>query len=50
MQALARLRDRDAVALGEALLDQRAVAGIGNVYKSEVCFLERLDPWAPVRT
>ena len=24
------------------------MAGIGNVYKSEVCFLERLDPWAPV--
>ncbi|HEX2140662.1 MAG TPA: DNA-formamidopyrimidine glycosylase family protein [Candidatus Limnocylindria bacterium] len=34
--------------LGEALLDQRAVAGMGNVYKSEVCFLERLDPWMPV--
>ena len=46
--AVARLRDRDGVALGEALLDQRAVAGIGNVYKSEVCFLEHLDPWAPV--
>ena len=35
--------------LGEALLDQRAVAGIGNVVKSEVCFIERLDPWAPLR-
>ncbi|HET6381295.1 MAG TPA: DNA-formamidopyrimidine glycosylase family protein [candidate division Zixibacteria bacterium] len=34
--------------LGEALLDQRVVAGMGNVYKSEVCFIERLDPWAPV--
>ncbi|MGH2385782.1 MAG: hypothetical protein ACRDGB_12140, partial [Candidatus Limnocylindria bacterium] len=31
-----------------AVLDQRAVAGIGNVYKSEVCFIERLDPWAAV--
>ena len=46
--ALARLRDRDAMPLGEALLDQRAVAGIGNVYKSEICFLEHLDPWAAV--
>jgi endonuclease VIII len=46
--ALDRLRHRDAVALGDALLDQRAVAGIGNVYKSEVSFVERLDPWAPV--
>jgi endonuclease-8 len=47
-EALRRLRQRDAVPLGEALLDQRAMAGLGNVYKSEVPFLERLDPWAPV--
>ena len=49
-EALGRLRERDAEELGNALLDQRAVAGIGNVYKSEVAFLERMDPWAPVRT
>jgi endonuclease VIII len=48
-EALRRLRERDEVELGNALLDQRAVAGIGNVYKSEVAFLEGLDPWAPVR-
>ncbi len=30
--------------LGEALLDQRIAAGIGNVYKSEACFACRLDP------
>ncbi|MEA2651450.1 MAG: endonuclease [Chloroflexota bacterium] len=47
-EALRRLRERDGEALGDALLDQRAVAGIGNVYKSEVAFLEGLDPWAPV--
>jgi endonuclease VIII len=47
-EALRRLRERDGEQLGNALLDQRAVAGIGNVYKSEVAFLERLDPWAPV--
>jgi endonuclease-8 len=47
-EAVRRLRDRPELELGEALLDQRAVAGIGNVYKSEVAFLERLDPWAPV--
>jgi len=46
--AVARLRERAAMPLAEALLDQRAVAGIGNVYKSEICFLEGLDPWAPV--
>lgn len=48
-EGLHRIRERDAEELGTAMLDQRAVAGIGNVYKSEVAFLERLDPWAPVR-
>jgi endonuclease VIII len=48
-EALRRLRERDDEELGNALLDQRALAGIGNVYKSEVAFLEGLDPWAPVR-
>jgi endonuclease VIII len=47
-EAVERLRARDAEQLGNALLDQTAVAGIGNVYKSEVAFLERLDPWATV--
>ncbi len=35
-------------ALGEVLLDQRIAAGIGNVYKSELLFLRRLHPWAPL--
>ena len=47
-ESLRRLRDRSTAELGEALLDQRAVAGIGNVYKSEVAFLEGLDPWTTV--
>ena len=47
-EALRRLRERSREELGNALLDQRAVAGIGNVYKSEVAFLEGLDPWALV--
>jgi endonuclease-8 len=47
-EAVARMRARDALAIGEALLDQRAVAGIGNVYKSETCFVARVDPFAPV--
>ncbi len=34
--------------LGEALLDQRIAAGIGNVYKSEACFAVRLDPATPI--
>lgn len=34
--------------LGEALLDQRNLAGIGNVYKSELCFLLGATPWLPI--
>jgi endonuclease-8 len=34
--------------IGVALLDQRVAAGIGNVYKSEVCWAERVSPFARV--
>jgi endonuclease-8 len=34
--------------LGDALLDQTLVAGIGNIFKSEACFAARLDPWQSV--
>jgi endonuclease VIII len=34
--------------IGEALLDQRNLAGIGNMYKAEILFIHRLNPW--VRT
>jgi len=34
--------------LGEALLDQHRLAGIGNIYKSEACFEARLNPWRQV--
>lgn len=45
--ALARLREpsRATLTIAEALLDQRAMAGLGNVYRSEVLFLERVDPF-----
>ena len=36
--------------LGEALLNQRLVAGIGNIFKSESCFEAGLDPWRSVGT
>ncbi len=32
-------------AIGDALLDQRNVAGIGNIWKAEGCWEARLDPW-----
>jgi endonuclease-8 len=34
--------------LGAVLLDQRVAAGIGNVYKSEVCWAERVSPFTPI--
>ena len=37
-----------ATPLVDVLLDQRVAAGIGNVYKSEVLFLERLHPLSPL--
>lgn len=43
---LRRLRGGDPTrGIGEALLDQRNVAGIGNIWKSEGCFLAEVDPW-----
>jgi endonuclease-8 len=46
---LARLDRLDpATEIGVALLDQRVAAGTGNVYKSEVCWTERVSPFAPV--
>ncbi|MEV5550891.1 DNA-formamidopyrimidine glycosylase family protein [Streptomyces sp. NPDC052309] len=47
-RALANLLQDPARPLGEALLDQRNLAGIGNVYKSELCFLLGVTPWFPV--
>jgi len=48
-EALRRLRARTDDELGQALLTQSALAGLGNVYKSEVCFLAGQNPFTPVR-
>jgi endonuclease-8 len=49
-EAIRRLRqpERAGSSIGEALVDQRALAGVGNVYKSEVLWLERTSPFARV--
>lgn len=47
-RALENLLSDPSRPLGEALLDQRCLAGIGNVYKSELCFLLGVTPWLPV--
>ncbi len=46
---LARVRGDDPTRpLGDALLDQRNVAGIGNVWKAEGCWEAEVDPWRTV--
>jgi endonuclease-8 len=49
-EALRRLRDPagQARTISEALLDQRALAGIGNIWRNETLFAERVSPFAPV--
>jgi endonuclease VIII len=49
-EAVRRLSDtaRATMPVGEGLLDQTALAGLGNVYRSEVCFIERVDPFLPL--
>jgi endonuclease-8 len=47
-EALRRLRERPDLAVADALLNQRIVAGAGNVYKSEVLFLCGVNPFALV--
>ncbi|MCK9248361.1 MAG: hypothetical protein M0P31_05210 [Solirubrobacteraceae bacterium] len=48
-RVIARLRQQDPTRpAGDALLDQRSVAGFGNVWKSEACHLVGLDPWRPL--
>jgi endonuclease-8 len=46
---LARLRSDDPTrGIGDALLDQRNVAGIGNIWKAEGCWEAQIDPWRRV--
>ncbi|SRR5258708_5947010 len=49
-EATRRLRATPERPIGEALLDQANLAGIGNLYKAEVLFLRGLSPWQPVGT
>jgi endonuclease-8 len=42
---VAAMRAQPDRTLGDALLDQNLVAGIGNIFKSEACFAARTDPW-----
>jgi endonuclease-8 len=44
-EALRRIRARPGEAIADVLLNQRVMAGIGNVYKSEVLFICRINPF-----
>jgi endonuclease-8 len=47
-EAARRLDARGDWTVAEALLDQRVLAGIGNVYKCELCHIHRVSPWTRV--
>jgi endonuclease VIII len=47
-EAVRRLSDDPERPIAEALLDQRNLAGIGNVYVAEILFLRGIQPWRPV--
>jgi endonuclease-8 len=47
-EAVRRISEKPASSIAEALLDQRNLAGVGNLYKAETLFLRGLWPWTPV--
>ena len=47
-EAFARLRRLSSSEIAEALADQRVMAGVGNVFKSEILFIESVNPWTHV--
>ncbi|MGX6602613.1 DNA-formamidopyrimidine glycosylase family protein [Micromonosporaceae bacterium Da 78-11] len=47
-EAVRRIAAKPTVNIAEALLDQRNLAGVGNLYKAETLFLRGLWPWTPV--
>lgn len=47
-EAVRRLRDHPEQTIGEALLDQTRLAGIGTIYRAETLFVRGLDPWRPI--
>ena len=47
-EAVRRIAAQPSASIAEALLDQRNLAGVGNLYKAETLFLRGLWPWTPV--
>ena len=49
-EAEARLLERGSEEVGNVLLNQRVLAGVGNVFKSEICFACGVNPFRKVNT
>lgn len=47
-EAVRRLSRHPDKHIADALLDQRNLAGIGNIYQTEALFLHHTSPWTPV--
>jgi endonuclease-8 len=47
VDAVTRLRALGSTAVGDALINQRVIAGIGNVLKSEILFVAGVNPFVP---
>lgn len=47
IRARARARAGASPTIGELLLDQQVVAGIGNIYRCETLFVVGIHPWTP---
>ncbi len=47
-RVVASLRSAPDTEIGTALLDQRVLAGLGNIYRIEACFLAGVSPWTKV--
>jgi len=47
-EVVRRLLTEPETAVGEALLDQSKLAGVGNLYKCEALFLRGISPWTPI--
>lgn len=47
-EAVRRVESAPSDPIGLALLEQRHVAGLGNVYRLESCFMQRVNPWLSV--
>ena len=47
-EAVRKMRERAGEEIADVLLDQKVLAGVGNVFKSEICFVCGVDPFSRV--